>query len=344
MSNKPLKKSIPMPIVYYRSIGKTSEEFSLDVQSTATVSDLCDILADRHSVPRSTVRLVHRAKLLDPSTPVNSLSSSPDNRIAFYGKKSGEVSSSDGRDSNPPPPSSSPPSSLSPPPSYPQPSSLSQPMSDQKVRGAQGQLISMADAIESLEAMGFCRSDCVKAIQLCPVIDIAANLLLSGDISEAGLRALRTDPRSSSFNTEGVCCAILGNPEYFEIIRSGTTVHLDSIGVDGLPQRVSVTPDQLNAYLMQTHGVPLSDFQPDYARMQQMAWSQGYVADGASHAAQKMEGIWALVYQRMPMQEKAMVNAMVQEGFNFTIAFQVFVGCGRNVEAARNTLRALFSR
>jgi hypothetical protein len=304
-----------MPLLYFRSISKDIEDFSLDIPDDMTVSGICDIIAERHSVPRQTVRLIHKGNFLEASTPAASLPSSPSDPIGFYGKRHRQAASA-----------------LAPaPPLSPAPAS-------QKPDDPCPDVIPLQEAIDRLTALGFDRSDCHRALQLAGSVEAAAELLISGNLTERTLSGL-----PPGFPSEEIIYqAFLSSPRHFAKLQSGRTAAI-TVSAAGITSHFDVTPEQMNSYLLRKYGIGLAQFQPNVAESRRHIQSYGGVERTGSTHEQRMEGIWPRMYQSLPPQEAAMVQTLVQEGFEFPVVVRVYFGCDRNFVATRATLHNIFA-
>jgi hypothetical protein len=305
-----------MRVLHFRSVGKDPESFSLEVPADAIVSGVCDIIAEHQPVNRSTVRLMYRSRFLDPSTPISSLPSSSDDPIHYYGKRLADL-----------PPRQSPPASPAPTPL--------------PVRS--GQQARVEEAIDILAALGFDRADCAKAIQLTPDVDLAANLILSGVITAEGLHALSAESGVGvDVQDDRVFQALLGSPKHFKQLQSGLNINVQWM-TQASGVWFTVTPERMNSYLIEKYGVGLKEFQPDFGQMAQISRASGMVLQTSDASRPVMARIWERLYRTLMPHELAVVNGLIQEGFELSVVIRVFVGCDRNPAATRSTLQNMFT-
>jgi hypothetical protein len=298
--------------IHFHTFGDHSHVFSIDVPATSTVSDLCDLLARERSVPRSTVRIVSHGKMLEFSAPVSSITSSADDPVCFYAKQQQGSA-----------------------PDQPKPAA---PPSTSGPAATQTQDPRFAQSVASLVSLGFPRADCEKAFRLTGQVELAANLLLTGNITPEAARALTA--RQSE--NDSLYLAILGSPQYFQLLRSGTNVRVESSKPGQGPTSVSISPAQMNDYIMRTYHTTLANFRPDHHKLKEQAWAAGCFS-GSEDTERALEKIWGVAYDRLSADDKSVIHGIVAEGFEFPVVLQVFLACEKNIGHARQALRALYA-
>jgi hypothetical protein len=193
--------------------------------------------------------------------------------------------------------------------------------------------------VASLVSLGFSKADCEKAFRLTGQVELAGRLLLTGNVTPEAAQALLA--RQS--DNDSLYKAILGSPQFFQLLRSGTNVSVESSKAGEAVTVVSISPAQMNDYLMRTYHSTLANFRPDHHKLKEEAWAAGCFS-GSEDAERMLERIWGAAYDKLSADDKAVVHGIAAEGFEFPVVLQVFLACERNVAAARQTLGALYAK
>jgi hypothetical protein len=134
---------------------------------------------------------------------------------------------------------------------------------------------------------------------------------------------------------------VLGRPALYRKLQSGGSIKIN-LTSDGELRVIEITPELMNSFLMEKYGVPLSQFQPDFQKMAQLARSHDLIL-APTPAESKMLRIWARMYQTLMPHEISVIQGLVREGFEFPVVIRVFIGCDRNPAATRSTLQNMFA-
>jgi hypothetical protein len=155
-----------MVVLYFQAVGYAQVPIlSLDVPDDLPISEVCNSLAEREGFLPGSVHLVLNLELLTPSNPASTINSTERNPIKFVGKD---------------------PSAPSPPPARPR---TARPIYREPFQPPGGPLSD--ESIQAIVDMGFPEDATRTAIQLCEgSVEIAAELLISGNVSIEGLRAI----------------------------------------------------------------------------------------------------------------------------------------------------------
>jgi hypothetical protein len=183
----------------------------------------------------------------------------------------------------------------------------------------------MSEAIERLADLGFDRADCAKALQVTPLLDLAAELISSGNISQEGLRALEIElgqVQTHQTTEEAAYAATLQSRYHIECLRAGLRLSVLISNTGGGTSPILVTPEGFDAWLRRTRGCGL--------------------AEVPLPADDNTERFFAAAYNRLQPQEMAAIDALVREGWRFPVVVRVFFGCDRNIAITHASLKNLF--
>jgi hypothetical protein len=183
----------------------------------------------------------------------------------------------------------------------------------------QNDQIPFEERVARLMDLGFDRATCEKALSLLPNLDDASALILSGNVSEEGVRALQAelglDLTESDFYPQ-----LLENPAQLAQLRSGLSLQVQvSLGGQSYGS-ILITPAQIDAYIRKTYGVGLAEFAPQ----------------------DPMDPVFARAYARLAQHEVEAIRALVREGFRFPVVVRIFFGCERNLAITRASLLNIF--
>ena len=112
-----------------------------------------------------------------------------------------------------------------------------------------------------MKAMGFGDEESRKAIQLCSgIVDYAVELVLSGDVSEEGVKKLwpevaerMAQPQTVPVDMQTVMTQVVNNPDWLARIQRGESVPLE-MRYGGYVYRLVVTPELFTQYMSQGYG------------------------------------------------------------------------------------------
>jgi hypothetical protein len=183
--------------------------------------------------------------------------------------------------------------------------------------------IDREEGINRLAALGFDRALCEKALTFTNFIDVAAQLLLSGDVSTEGLAALGFGTAESNEEVKWAACSLVaGRPDYVARVRAGEVLRVDLRQSGTVTASFYVTAAVLDEFLRRGYGTAL-----------------GQAADPLDDA---LGQIFAACYGRLAPHEKDAIAAMVGEGFRFPVVVRMFFGCEKNVAITRASLNNIF--
>jgi hypothetical protein len=215
---------------------KTSPRFELEVEESLTVADVHPLVAAHWGFVPDTIRFLQGTRTLDKTLAVTSITSAPDKVIVVFGTA-------------PAPPAAPP----------------------QAVQSAAPVVVGPDDkALAQLADMGYDVGAARAALTLARGrLEVAAELLLTGDVSEAGLRAISGAPPGESRPSEPrrdiqtlpramwaeLLPMIVRRQEHLVQLQMGQPIELNTpTGV-----AVTISPEFVDHFLRETTGKGLAE-------------------------------------------------------------------------------------
>jgi hypothetical protein len=196
------------------------------------------------------------------------------------------------------------------------------------------------ESVAALLSLGFPQADCEKAFRLTGQIEQATQLLLTGNVTPEGAAAIRPTPETQS-DADSLYVAILANPRYFDMLRKGKGVRVESSKPGEKTNVISVSPAQMNDYLMRTYHSSLAKFKPDHNKLKEQAWAARCFT-GSEDMEAMLESVWGVAYEKLAPEEQSVIHGLVAEGFEFPVVLQVFLACEKNIPYVRQALRSVY--
>jgi hypothetical protein len=298
-------------ILHLQAIGTDGTVLAIEVGDDCTAADVVSALAERRQLDPASVRLVFNHKVIPRIAPVSTLATTAATPIKFFAK----------------PIAGGAPAAPSPLPSpAPAPDAAPAPA-----------------GLAELAAMGYDAAPARRALELARGrFEVAVELLLGGDVSEAGLARVSAelaDPLPLAAFWPQIFEVAATHAHLYEALLAGAEVHFPLAVPDGLIC-VSVRAADFESLVQSAYGMGLREFLAAGG----IARLGNRIRRGATPSPTKQEAldaIWVERYQRMAPVHRAAVERIAAAGVEIALAAQLFVGCGGDWQEIQMVLAAM---